>query len=114
MKKFIFGALILLSGVVFGQDKTDVKAVCSKYENGNIKETGLLKGDKLHGDWVKYSQEGDALIVGTYNEGEKVGDWLFVDEVKGTIREITFENNKVVKSKIYIHKTPTSLVSYKR
>lgn len=109
--------ILLLFSFTFGysQNSNDIeKAVCSKYKNGAYKETGLLKNNKLHGQWVKYSQSGEAIVVGNYEEGSKVGKWIFVDNKLGVITEVKYADNKVLKIKKFIYDTPTATLSYIR
>ena len=62
------------------------------HENGQLAQRGYLKNNKLHGKWVKYSEEGDLLCVANYNRGKRNGTWLFgiID-----LTEVEFKNNKI-------------------
>lgn len=102
---------LFISAVSFGQEKNE-KAVCSKYESGEVKETGLLKNDKLHGKWVKYSKEGTAIIVGNYKNNVKIGTWNFVDEASGVITEVIYFDNTIVGVKKFVYDTPTNVITY--
>ena len=114
--KYIYLTLILfVTTLGYSQNNTSVeKAVCTRYENGDFKETGMLKNNKLDGQWVKYSESGDAIVVGQYKNGIKEGKWLFVNNIDGVITEAKFSNNKVVAIKKYLYETPTAVLSYTR
>jgi len=114
--KFIY-LLLLVFVTTFGYSQSNIeieKAVCTRYENGTYKETGLLKNNKLEGQWVKYSESGEAIVVGNYKDGSKEGKWSFVDNLSGVITEVQYSNNKVVRIKKYLHETPTTVLSYTR
>ncbi len=107
----------LLFATTFGYSQNNdnaEKAVCTRYENGSFKETGLIKNDKLQGQWVKYSESGDAIVVGNYKDGRKEGKWLFVNENLGVITEVKYSNNEVKDIKKFLYETPTALMSYVR
>ena len=104
MKKNIITLLIfvLMVNMSFSQaveptfEKQDnlVKATYY-YDNGNIKEVGFFKGDKLHDKWISYSQEGKIKVVAVYNNGKKDGKWYLVGEE--TVKEVTYKSNEIVK-----------------
>jgi antitoxin component YwqK of YwqJK toxin-antitoxin module len=94
--KNIFLILALFFGVTLSAQNDDgEKAVCKRFEDGSVKETGFIKDGKLHGRWVQYSETGEAVVVAYYDEGKKTGNWLFLDSSKGEIKELEFYNNKV-------------------
>jgi len=50
------------------------------YENGQLKEIGLLEGNKRIGNWLFYSKQGTKLDHWEFNAvGQKNGDWLVCD-----------------------------------
>ena len=115
MKYLFILLLTFVTTVGYSQDKGNAeKAVCTRYEDGSFKETGLIKNNKLEGQWVKYSVSGEAIIVGNYKNGSKEGKWTFVDNSTGVITEATYAKNKVVNLKKFLYESPTSILSYTR
>lgn len=115
MKYTLIILLTFVATLGYSQDKNNAeKAVCTRYEDGSFKETGLLKNSRLEGQWVKYSETGEAIVVGNYKNGSKEGKWTFVDNSSGVITEATYSKNKVVKLKKFLYDSPTSILSYTR
>ncbi len=114
--KYIFILLLTFATTLgYSQNKNNTeKAVCTRYEDGSFKETGLIKNNKLEGQWIKYSEIGEAIVVGNYKNGSKEGKWTFVDNYTGVITEATYSKNKVVKLKKFLYDSPTSILSYTR
>ena len=103
MKYLFIFFLVFATTLGYSQENNNAeKAVCTRYENGSFKETGLLKNNKLDGQWVKYSETGEAIVVGNYKNGYKEGKWTFVDNKAGVITEATYSRNKIVDLKKYI------------
>ena len=67
------------------------------YEDGQVKEIGFFKNDKLHGEWVSFDQEGRKTAIANYAEGLKVGTWYVV--TNQSVKELTYESNKLVSVK---------------
>jgi len=80
------------------------------HENGQLAQEGYLKKNKLHGKWVKYSEEGNLLCVAKYNRGKRNGTWLFWDNKDLT--EVEFKNNKVLQKLTF--ESQTKVVSVDR
>jgi antitoxin component YwqK of YwqJK toxin-antitoxin module len=72
----------------------DFYEVTIYYDNGTIMQHGFLtKDNKLHASWESYYQDGTKKCVATYNEGEKVGNWIYWNNGKRTM--VTYENNAI-------------------
>jgi antitoxin component YwqK of YwqJK toxin-antitoxin module len=111
----IFLILALFFGsAIYAQEGDGEKAVCKRFEDGSLKETGLLKDGKLHGRWVQYSESGEAVVVAYYNEGKKTGNWLFLDNSNGEIKELEFVNNKVKTRRTFVFDSPKNVIGYKQ
>lgn len=107
MMKKIFLILLLFSGtLVFAQEKIqpkfekqgDLTVATYFYENGNIEQQGTFNSEgKLHGEWVSYAVNGEKLSVGQYDNGLKVGKWLFWQA--GVKKEVEYKNSKITNVK---------------
>jgi len=65
------------------------------YENGNILQHGFLsKEKKLHASWESFNENGTRKCVGFYDNGIKVGPWLFWNNNLRT--KVTYKNNKII------------------
>lgn len=64
------------------------------HENGTVAQTGFYtKENKLTGEWISYDAAGNKTAVAQYDNGNKVGTWMFFEgDVK---REVTYENSKI-------------------
>ena len=105
MRTFILTLVLMLGVTAMAQEnKETLKTVTVKegkltkvniyHENGQLAQQGYLKNNKLHGKWVKYSENGNLLCVAKYNRGKRNGTWLFWDNKDLT--EVEFKNNKVL------------------
>ena len=101
MKKIILIFALLLTGYGFAQNpnvKTEKIGDLTKatyfYANGNIEQQGTFNSEgKLHGEWVSYDVNGKKLAVGNYDNGLKVGKWLFWQ--KGVLKEVEYKDSKI-------------------
>lgn len=101
MKKIILIFVLLLTGYGFAQ-KANVKTervgdlikATYYYANGNIEQQGTFNSEgKLHGEWVSYDLNGEKLAIGKYDNGLKVGKWLFWQ--KGVVKEVEYKDSKI-------------------
>ena len=78
MRTFILTFVLMLGVTAMAQEnKETLKTVTVKegkltkvniyHENGQLAQQGYLKNNKLHGKWVKYSENGNLLCVAKYN-----------------------------------------------
>ncbi|MFC4722590.1 toxin-antitoxin system YwqK family antitoxin [Geojedonia litorea] len=102
MKKLILILLMFSGTLVFAQNKVepqfekdgDLTMATYFYENGNIEQQGTFNSEgKLHGEWVSYDVKGNKLSVGQYENGLKIGKWLFWQA--GVKKEVEYKNSKI-------------------
>ncbi|APY10756.1 nicotinic acid mononucleotide adenyltransferase [Seonamhaeicola sp. NFXS20] len=104
MKKYILILAVLFIGTsVFAQESNaKVKRVQKKelteatyfYADGSIQQKGTFnKAGKLHGTWTSYDKAGNKLAVGNYENGKKVGKWLFY--ANGVVNEVNYVDSKI-------------------
>ncbi len=72
----------------------DLTKVTHFHENGEVSQTGFYKDKKIHGQWKAYDTTGKKIAVANYDQGMKVGKWLFWNE--NGLREVDYSNNKIV------------------
>lgn len=101
MKKIILILAFLMTGYGFAQ-KANVKTekvgdlikATYYYANGNIEQQGTFNSEgKLHGEWVSYDINGKKLSLGQYDNGLKVGKWLFWQD--DVVKEVEYKNSKI-------------------
>lgn len=103
MKKIVFLIFIFCSSIIYAQQVVDVKptyelkgdlvAVTTYYEDGAVKEEGFYKDKKLHGEWNMYNREGDKIARASYDNGQKTGKWIFLND--GILTEVDYEDNRI-------------------
>ncbi|HOZ73912.1 MAG TPA: membrane-binding protein [Flavobacterium sp.] len=104
MKKYLFMAAILVSGMVSAQETEPkleaygnlVKATYY-YENGQVQQTGFFKDGKLEGQWVAYYENGNKKSVGEFSNGQKTGKWVLFNE--NALTEVNYNDNAVASVK---------------
>lgn len=107
MKKLLFSLVVLGLSLQLGyaQNKTEYKkernlvSVVKYHENGQIAQKGYYKNNKLHGEWMSFSEAGTKLAQGQFKAGRKIGKWFFWDA--GQMTEVTFEDNKAIHAVIW-------------
>ena len=100
MKKYLFMAAILVSGMVSAQETEPkleaygnlVKATYF-YENGQVQQTGFFKDGKLEGQWVAYYENGNKKSVGEFSNGQKTGKWVLFND--NALTEVNYSDNAV-------------------
>lgn len=100
MKKYMIIGVVLMSSMIFAQDKTPQLEVVNQkvkatyyHENGSIQQQGFFMDGKLDGEWIAYDAAGNKTSVGSYSKGEKVGKWIFYTS-NGT-SQVDYTNNQV-------------------
>ena len=89
-------------------DKGDLTEATYYYDNGTIQQIGTFnKSGKLHGTWTSYDVEGNKLALGEYNNGKRVGKWLFWTE--NSLKEVEYENSKITKVNEWNDKTQMAI-----
>ena len=76
------------------EKQDDLVKVTYYYEDGQVKEQGYFKGDKVHDQWVAFDKEGNITTIARFENGKKDGTWFM--EVDGKMKELTFESNKLM------------------
>ncbi|MEO8234291.1 MAG: membrane-binding protein [Flavobacterium sp.] len=104
MKKYIMLTVLMLSGVIFAQPiepKYEIEGNLVKvtyyHDNGQIKQTGFYKDGKVQGKWVSFTEIGEKLSQGEYNQGVKTGKWFFWNQ--NTLNEVDYSNNQIAEVK---------------
>ena len=72
------GTLVLIityeMGEVLNEEKPDIILESATYhDNGRIKEQGLTRNGQRHGEWKKYDQKGDLVLVAVFEDGKLIG-----------------------------------------
>ncbi len=98
MKALIFTFLLCTSSLVFAQQKTATKIskltkITLFHDNGKVAQIGYHLKGKNHGVWKSFDEDGTPVTVGEYNNGVKVGTWLFW--ANGQIAQVTFQENRI-------------------
>ena len=104
MKKYMTIGAVLISGMIFAQNKEpklealggSVKATYY-YDNGQIQQQGFFKNGKLEGKWVAYDINGNKKSIGEYKNGNKTGKWFFWNDV--TLSEVDYSNSQITEVK---------------
>ena len=64
-------------------------------DQGNLEQQGTFNRDgELHGTWVSYDVSGKKLVEAKYQNGKKVGKWLYFNN--DIIKEVFYEDSKIV------------------
>lgn len=117
MKKVAIVLIVLCVSFTFAQEKDkkvklekkeDVTEATFYYDNGEIDQQGFFKNDKLHGTWTSYNLEGDKIAVGNYENGKKVGKWIF--KTNAILKEVDYTNGKIENVNSWLRE-PTVAVS---
>ncbi|MBL4663159.1 MAG: nicotinic acid mononucleotide adenyltransferase [Flavobacteriaceae bacterium] len=87
----------------------DVIEATLYHDNGAVAQTGFYTQDnKLHGKWISYDVQGNKTAVASYENGEKIGTWLFYDG--STMKEVTYTSSKIAEVKTWTN-TETRVVA---
>jgi len=100
MKKYLIIGMLILSGVVFAQEKNvknevvgDLVKSTFYYDNGQIQQEGFYKDGKVHGQWISYEVSGEKVAMGQYENGLKVGTWSFYAPTQVT--EVDYSDSRI-------------------
>ncbi|WP_347373799.1 nicotinic acid mononucleotide adenyltransferase [Aequorivita sp. Q41] len=97
-------AVVLITNVALAQDNKkntyfldgDVIEATIYHENGMIAQTGYYtQENKLTGEWVSFDENGNKTAVAQYDNGKKVGTWLFYQG--NTQREVSYNDSQIAK-----------------
>lgn len=77
-------------------DNDLVKATYYFADNSDIieREGYFNKEGKLHDTWISYDLEGHKTAMANYNNGNKVGVWVYYKNDR--ISLVTYKNNKLI------------------
>ncbi|EMY81298.1 hypothetical protein ES731_13585 [Psychroflexus gondwanensis] len=78
----------------------DLQKVTMFYESGELHQVGYIKNDKLHGEWESFDREGNNLAKANYENGNKVGQWMFWNDGKLSI--VDYNENRIVQVKTFV------------
>lgn len=110
MKKILLISALLVSVVIFSQNKPKLENIDDQvvatyfHENGNVKQVGNFVDGKLDGKWISYSEEGNIVAVAYYKNGKKHGKWQYF-ESSNVVKEVNYKNNNIVQV-VIINKNP--------
>lgn len=72
----------------------DITIATYYHDNGTIEQQGAFnEAGQLHGVWTSYDASGRKVTVGNYENGKKVGKWLFWSGDK--LREVDYVDSKI-------------------
>jgi antitoxin component YwqK of YwqJK toxin-antitoxin module len=104
MKKYIIVAAILISGVIFAQNRTPKHEVIGNlvkstyyFDNGKVSQEGFYKDGKVHGKWISYDETGNKKAIGEYKDGIKIGKWFFWSN--NDLSEVDYSESRVASIK---------------
>ena len=70
------------------------------HDNGNVAQTGYYTEDnKLQGEWNSYDLYGNKTAIAKYNEGDKVGTWLFYQGEN--LKEVSYVDSRIAEVKTW-------------
>ncbi|WP_445383401.1 toxin-antitoxin system YwqK family antitoxin [Robiginitalea sp. IMCC43444] len=101
MRALLF-ILFLAPALFFGQNEKkatflkdqNLIEVVYYHDNGIVAQKGTFNLDgKLHGQWESFSEQGDKICKGLYENGRKNGKWFFWD--KDLLREVDYNYNAI-------------------
>jgi len=112
----IIAILICSASTVMAQCKKDTYVLNNDvieatlyHENGAVAQTGFYtKENKLQGEWVSYDISGNKTAIAKYDNGEKVGTWMFYQG--DIVKEVNYENSKIAEVRT-LKVTDTRIVS---
>ncbi|PJB13043.1 MAG: nicotinic acid mononucleotide adenyltransferase [Flavobacteriales bacterium CG_4_9_14_3_um_filter_40_17] len=102
MKKILFLALLFCFAGLNAQQpglklekEGDLVKATYFYENGQVRQQGYFKDNKLDGQWISYREDGTKSALANYANGKKTGKWLFWSE-DGKITEVDYSQNTIL------------------
>lgn len=104
----LFVSVFFFTALIYAQESgktsvTNLKSIEFKdfYANGALKTLGHFDvAGKLNGPWTAYDQNGNITTQGVFENGAKVGTWLYWQGNK--LVEVNFKANKVKSHKKWI------------
>ena len=86
MKNILTFAIALFVTVAFAQKErtltlnkeTNLIEVVYYHDNGAVSQTGFYTPEgKLQGEWLSFDEKGTKLVLANYENGKKVGKWVY-------------------------------------
>ena len=102
MKKCVLFFAFLITVVSFGQQKRDLKLnkdtnlieVVYYHDNGAVSQTGFYTAEgKLQGQWLSFDEKGTKLVLANYENGKKVGKWVYWNG--NIVKEVDYTANGI-------------------
>lgn len=70
------------------------------HEDGSVAQTGYYtKEGVLTGEWISYDVNGNKQAIAQYDNGKRVGTWLFYQG--DTKKEVSYDNNAIAAVKTW-------------
>lgn len=60
------------------------------YDNGHLKLSGRMRGDRMHGAWKWYRRDGSLMRTGSFRDGVRTGIWTTHDRNGSVIKTTRF------------------------
>lgn len=102
MKKYLLIAILMISGISFGQTTEPVLEAEGQlvkatyyYDNGDVQQVGYFKDGKLDGKWTSYDVNGNVKATAEYKNGQKSGKWMYFSN-NVTTAEVDFSANTII------------------
>ncbi|MCW5518965.1 nicotinic acid mononucleotide adenyltransferase [Aureitalea sp. L0-47] len=117
MKKVILLLVIVFAAntAIAQECQTTCKKTCKKnsyeladglikatlyHENGEIAQTGYYtEENKLQGEWISYDVNGNKTAIAQYDDGKKVGTWLFYQGE--LMKEVKYNDSRIAEVKTW-------------
>ena len=116
MKKMFAILILLCVSLTFAQAKHNVKLekegdrITATYyhDNGEVAQKGTFNNEgQLHGVWTSFDLNGKKVSVGNYDNGKKVGKWLFwTDDI---LKEVDYVDSKIASVQEWTNKEEVAL-----
>jgi antitoxin component YwqK of YwqJK toxin-antitoxin module len=112
MKKVLLISMMMVSAVIFSQDKPKLESIDDEviatyyYENGNVKQVGNFVDGKLNGKWISYSEDGKVQAIAQFKDGKKNGKWQYFNSAFVT-KEVAYKNN-IIEQVVVVNKNPVA------
>jgi antitoxin component YwqK of YwqJK toxin-antitoxin module len=116
-KTMLLLAVVLFAQFTFAQKEKKNEYVANGetieatlyHDNGMIAQTGFYtNANALDGEWISYDAQGNKTAVANYDNGIKVGTWMFYQGE--TIKEVSYNNSDIAEVKTW-KVTDTRVVS---
>ena len=115
MKRILFILLLFVGSIGMAQEqkptiekKGDLYEATYYHTNGEVAQHGFFNTEgKLQGTWKSYDFNGNKVAIGNYNNGKKVGKWLFW--AGDQLTEVDYKNHKMINVHQWSNKTQLAI-----